>query len=452
MISGLLATARDGWRDPVRRNLILTVGAGLLVQGMLVITGPFLARMLGPAGRGDLAALMLWPVVLVQLGCLGIPAAVTYFVSSGSSWRQTIRRGLRFGAWQVAALTLAQALIVLVAFTGRGAEVRDAALITIAAPTGLLAQEYGQAILQARSDLKWFNVLRLLPIALFALAVIAMFLASAGLVAVTLSWVGAVVLIGGVTLTFALRRSMPPALQGHAQKAPSSRGLASYGIRGILSANSATDIVRPDQIALAIFLPSRALGIYVVGLAFTNLPYFFAKAIGLVAFPAVAREADPAEARRVAWRYLWIIVGLATLIICLLYVTVATLIPLFFGEEFRDSVGLSYILLAGAFFTAIRRVLAETMRGRGQPGPGTTAEIVALAGLVLAIAILVPLIGVDGVAVALSASQLASFAVLAAIAIHRGELRRDEAIAGLKRFKLARGAGPPPPPEAQSGS
>ncbi|MEZ5062908.1 MAG: oligosaccharide flippase family protein [Solirubrobacterales bacterium] len=450
-MSRLRSAVRDGWSDPVRRNLILTVGAGLLVQGMLVITGPFLARLLGPAGRGELAALMLWPVVLVQLGCLGIPAAVTYFVSAGSPWRETIRRGLRFGAWQVVGLSLAQVAIVLIAFTGRGDEVRDAALVTIAAPTGLLAQEYGQAILQARSDLKWFNVLRMLPITLFAIAVIAMFVLSAGLVAVTLSWVGAVVLIGVVTLTFALRRAAPVAAPAPSRDAPPGRALASYGIRGILSANSATDIVRPDQIALAIFLPSRALGIYVVGLAFTNLPYFFAKAIGLVAFPAVARESEPAEARRVAWRYLWIIIGLAVLIVGLLYATVAILIPLFFGDEFRDSVGLSYILLAGALFTAIRRVLAETMRGRGQPGPGTTAEIVALVGLVAAIAVLVPLIGVDGVAVALSASQLANFVVLAAIAIHRGELRRSEAIAGLKRFRPAGPAPPTRPPEAQSG-
>ena len=84
-----------------------------------------------------------------------------------------------------------------------------------------------------------------------------------------------------------------------------------FGLRGILSANSATDIARPDQIALALFLPSRALGLYVVALAITNLPYFIAKAIGIAAFPAVAREPDPTVARRVAWRYLWAMIGFA---------------------------------------------------------------------------------------------------------------------------------------------
>ncbi len=398
---------------------------------MLVITGPFLARLLGPSGRGDLAALMLWPVVLVQLGCLGIPAALTYYVSGGALWAETVRRGMRFASWQVAALTLIQILIVVTVFADRGPEVRDAAMITVAAVAGLLAQEYGLAILQARSDLRSFNILRLLPITLFAVAVIALFALDAGIVAVVISWVGAVVLIGAVTLTYALRRAQPPTADGNDGQSASGRALLSFGLRGILSANSATDIVRPDQIALAIFLPPRALGIYVVGLAFTNLPYFFAKAIGLVAFPAVARESDASVARGVAWRYLWIIIGLAIVITCLLLATVSTLIPFFFGGDFRDSVDLSYILLAGAFFTAVRRVLAETMRGRGQPGPGTTAELVAIGWLIAAIVSLVPIIGVTGVAVALASSQVASLFVLLAIAVRRGELRRHEAMSSL---------------------
>jgi O-antigen/teichoic acid export membrane protein len=399
---------------------------------MLVITGPFLARLLGPAGRGDLAALMLWPVILVQLGGLGIPAALTYYISGGARWSETIRRGLRFAAWQAAGLTALQVLIVILVFADRAPEARDAALLTIAAVPGLLAQEYGLAILQAKSDLTYFNVLRLLPITLFAVAVVVLFLTSGGLVAVVLGWVAATSMIGALTLSYALRRfraATPPRGEGDA---PTGGQLLSFGVRGILSANSATDIVRPEQIALVLFLPSRALGIYVVGLAFTNLPYFFAKAIGLVAFPAVARQPDPGAARRVAWRYLWIIIGLAGVIVCLLLLTVSTLIPLFFGEDFRDSVNLAYILLCGALFNAVRRVLAECLRGRGQPGAGTTAEAAAIVWLIAALATLLPTVGLTGVALAVASSQVASLMLLILIAVRRGELRRGEAMSALR--------------------
>lgn len=430
------------WRDESRRNLAITVGAGLLVQLMLVITGPFLARLLGPAGRGDLAALMLWPVVLVQLGGLGIPSALTYYLSLRARPNETIRTGMRFAASQAVVLTMLQALIVITVFAGRGPEVRDAALLTIAAVPGLLAHEYGLAILQARSDLTYFNLLRLLPMTLFATAVIVLFLTSGGLVPVVISWIAATGVIGVLTLTYALGRfrTSGPESQGEAVR---GGALLSFGVRGVLSANSATDIVRPEQMALVLFLPSRALGIYVVGLAFTHLPYFLAKAVGLVAFPAVAREPNPIAARRLMRRYLWIIVALAGAIVCLLLLTVATLIPLFFGDDFRDAVDLAYILLCGALFTATRRVLAECLRGRGQPGAGTAAEVAAIVWLVIAIAILLPTVGLTGVAIALATSQVASLALLILIAFRRGELRTDESMPAAGGEPAVPTGGPP---------
>lgn len=429
-VAGLVAAVKATWSNPPRRNLVLTVGAGLLVQLMLVVTGPFLARLLGPAGRGDLAALMLWPVVLVQLGGLGIPAALTYFISRGTGRDETMRRALRFAVSQAIALIGLQLLVILLVFDDRGPEVRDAALLTIAAVPGLLMHQYGLAVLQARFDLRPFNVFRVLPTAFFMVAVLILFVASAGLVAVALSWVAATTAIGVATfvLAFVRRASVPDGVE----RPPSSRALLSFGLRGILSANSATDIVRPEQLALVLFLPSRALGLYVVALSITNLPYFVAKAVGLVAFPAVAREGEPTAARRIAWRYLWVIAAVAGVIVALLLLTASILIPLFFGEEFRESVELSYVLLTGAFFTAVRRVGAECMRGRGQPGAGTTAEIIAVAWLLVALAALLPTIGVLGAAIGLASSQLVSFVVLLAIASRRGELHVADADAALR--------------------
>jgi O-antigen/teichoic acid export membrane protein len=423
--NGPIALLRASWRDPARRNLVLTVGAGLAVQLMLVVTGPFLARLLGPAGRGDLAALMLWPVVLVQLGGLGIPAALTYYISRGAGRDETMRRALRFAGWQASVLVALQLLVVFLVFGDRGPEVRDAALLTVAAVVGILVHQYGLSVLQSHIDLRLFNALRVLPTTLFMVAVLVLFVTSAGLVAVTFSWVAATTAIGAITFTLAfLRRAAVP---DGGQRSPRSRELLSFGIRGILSSNSATDIVRPEQIALVLFLPSRALGLYVVALSITNLPYFVAKAVGLVAFPAVAREDEPVAARRIAWRYLWVIAAIAGTIVVLLLLTAAILIPLFFGEDFQDSVHLSYVLLAGAFFTAVRRVAAECMRGRGQPGAGTTAEIVAVVWLLIALAALLPTIGVLGAAIGLASSQLVSFAVLAAIASRRNELHAADA-------------------------
>src|SRR5690349_13378859 len=67
---------RGLFRSRFRRDLGLTVFAqiGLLAIGAL--TGLLSARLLGPQGRGELAALTLWPLTLISLTHLGTNSAL----------------------------------------------------------------------------------------------------------------------------------------------------------------------------------------------------------------------------------------------------------------------------------------------------------------------------------------------------------------------------------------
>ena len=70
------ATSEQGGHgspERLKRDAALAVATGFAIQSALVVTGPLLARMLGPSGRGYLAALILWPLVLLYGGAL-IPA------------------------------------------------------------------------------------------------------------------------------------------------------------------------------------------------------------------------------------------------------------------------------------------------------------------------------------------------------------------------------------------
>ena len=98
-------------------------------------------------------------------------------------------------------------------------------------------------------------------------------------------------------------------------------------------------MLRPDQVVLALFLSPAALGLYVVGLAFTNLPYFVAKSVGLITFPWVASRPEKADARRTMWSLLWLTTGIAVVIVAVLCATAHWLVPFFFGGEFDDAVG-----------------------------------------------------------------------------------------------------------------
>jgi O-antigen/teichoic acid export membrane protein len=188
------------------------------------------------------------------------------------------------------------------------------------------------------------------------------------------------------------------------------------------------------------------LGLYVVGLAFTNLPYFVAKSVGLITFPWVASQPEKREARRTMWSLLWLTTGIALVLVAGLCASAHWLVPFFFGREFSDAVTVTYIVLPGMVFLSARRVLAEGLKGRGYPLAGTLGELLSLAWVALALAVLVPLWGIDGAAVALSSSYVVSLLLLVALAARQGELESaGRSLLSLPRdlMRAARGSGRP---------
>jgi O-antigen/teichoic acid export membrane protein len=175
---------------------------------------------------------------------------------------------------------------------------------------------------------------------------------------------------------------------------------------------SAVETFRIDQAVVGLFLSPVALGFYVVGLSITNLPRFLAQSIGMVSYPAVASAGDAGTGYRLMWRYFWIATAVAVGVVVPLELSADTLIPFFFGHAFERSVLIAQILLAGTVAVSARRVLADGARGAGRPGLGTVAEVGAWLALVPMLAFFVPTMGVNGVALALTMSWVASLVFL----------------------------------------
>jgi O-antigen/teichoic acid export membrane protein len=420
-----------GSREGLRRDATLAVATGFAVQAALVVTGALLARMLGPDGRGYLAALILWPLVITQLGNLGIPSALTYSIARDSSASRALARlGLSFAIPQALILTAFQALWLLLILHGDPHEVRAAGWLTLALVPAMLAQQYGLGLLQGHLRLRLFNGLRLLPWLLYAIGVGALFvLGERAIVPVVGVLLAAYWISGGSCLLSGLRSS-----RGAGPSPVGRRFLVSFGLRGLLSSISAVDVLRPDQVVLALFLSPAALGLYVVGLAFTNLPYFVAKSVGLITFPWVASATEKADARRTMWSLFWLTTGIAVVLVAGLCATAHWLVPFFFGGQFSGAITVTYIVLPGTVFLSARRVLSEGLKGRGYPLAGTLGELLSLAWVALALALFVPLWGIYGAAVSLASSYVVSLVLLVVLAARHGELES----AGRSLFSLPR--------------
>lgn len=406
-------------------------------QLAVVVSGIIAARMLGPENRGYLALLILIPVALSQLGSLGLPLAVTYEFSRDERMGGGALRNIwRTATGIVLILLVIHAAILTVLVSGRALDVQIAAAITLLIIPAESAQMYGLAILQGRRDFRAFNILRLLPSVTYsAMAILAILVDAGSLPQFALWFTGSYLAVSALTLTTALHRSPPRAVP----EAPQSSFMLRFGLRGILGAVSPMESLRLDQAIVGLVLSPAALGLYVVGVSFTNLPRFVAQSIGMVAYPHVTAEHDPASARKSMWGFVLLSFGLCLAIVIPLEVLAGWLVPTFFGEAFAPAVGIMQILLVSSLFLGARRVLTDTSRGIGQPGLGTVAEIASWLSLVPAIAVLAPRFGAAGVALAFTTSAAISFMVLIALVAssraappdRQGRLSGEPTIAGL---------------------
>src|SRR5262249_21288164 len=80
------------------RGILGTAGTNVLLAMIGLATSILAARLLGPAGRGELAAIQTWPAVVATVALLGLPDAVVYF---------TARRPDRGGSYLGSAMALA---------------------------------------------------------------------------------------------------------------------------------------------------------------------------------------------------------------------------------------------------------------------------------------------------------------------------------------------------------
>ena len=400
-----------------RVTLAGSVATGIAGQGLLVVSGVFAARILGVQDRGYLALLILFPAVLSQIGSLGLPLAATYELTRDRSrWSVVIRTLLRPMAIQVVSLVLLHAGILAAVLWNDPHAVRISAVMTLCGVPAILGQSYGTAILQGQQRFLAFNVLRALPATSYAVAVLAIFVVGGGnLEWVVVGWVVASLISASATLAVALRGLSLRRARGAAE---TLRSMLRFGLKGLLGWTSPVETLRLDQAVVGLFLSTPALGLYVVGLAFANLPRFIAQSIGYIAYPRVAAQPEE-QAWRTLWQFFWLAVGASGLVVLGLELAMARLVPLFFGDAFSGAVTLARILLVGALFLSARRVLTDGAQGLGRPGLGTIAEIASWAFLLPALAVFTPLWNSRGVAVALAVSSALSFAVLLVLLVRR---------------------------------
>jgi O-antigen/teichoic acid export membrane protein len=412
------------------RPLILrTFITSLLIIGIGFINSILLSRWFGPAGRGELAAAMLWPSMLVYLSSFGLFSATSYFVALPQSRPQTIfAHDLVFAVLQsAAAMAIGYVALPWLLHSQSETVIRAARWFLIVIPPSLVTQ-YGVSLLQGQMRMVAFNLLRtILPIGYLLGTITLKVFDELTLPNIVRLHIGlnAIVLLS--TLAVLWRAGIRPRLR-------MERGLAAqmgkYGVK--VQAGMVTGIANQnlDQMVMAAWLPPVDLGLYVAAVSAATLPQVFSQAVQMVSTPGIMREASPAARvlvlQRIFQRY-WLLSGL---IVCLVAAVLPLAIPLVFGPAFKGAIGPAEILLLGTFLIGAKEVLASGANALGDPWLSSKAQIWAVSVTVILLYLLLPALGIWGAAIASAAAYGTQLIVMVY------GLRRTHEIAPAVLFRL----------------
>jgi O-antigen/teichoic acid export membrane protein len=365
------------FNSPIRRATIESVMTGVAGQAVLVVSGILVARALGPEKRGYLALLVIFPVILSQIGSLGLPQAATYFIAMNRDDARVIYNRLKVPILgQVLVLLIIHLVIVSLYVRHESKEVIMAGYLSIAVIPGMLFQQYGLAVLQGYQMYRSFNVMRLMPATMYAILILSIFLAQvASLPSITFLWVCSCVVVGVFTAYLATYRVLRLTENNNRVGSPTLPKMFKFGLKGLLGTVSPMQNFQLDQLVAGLFLSPAALGLYVVGQAFTNLVRFIAQSAGMVVYPAVAANENNATAKKLIRRFFFSVAVMNGLVVLALIAVIPVLVPFFFGKAFVGSIPIARLLLLGAYFESLRRILVEGMRGMGRPEVSTWAEL-----------------------------------------------------------------------------
>lgn len=404
----LLVALRNARSNPMASNLIARVGA----LASLTLASLVVARTGGPVAVGTFALLRVLPWLAGVLTSFGLFGAAPYFLAGPSAAdarvRPTIFAIAVYGGviggvlWALAAPILTSTFFPALSL----------GLVTFAAVTVLtqLLESGAKACSQGLGDFSGSNRIIVLEEFLFLPAYAVLHaLGSPTFIAI----VGALTI--GDVCTAAIgwaRLARRGFFRGVGR--PSfvlAREVMRYGFRAGMGTVLLLLNARLDFIIVGAIVGPGSLGIYAIASRFAELLRLPALAVNYVLYPTYARDGGPMaapKARHMIQRMGWLTLAAAVP----LGVAASFVIPLLYGEAFRDAVVPTYILIAGLCGSGISGVITAFLYGAGRPGLNSLAFGAGLFVTVVLDLLLIPAFGVIGAAVASSVAYLTTTGVL----------------------------------------
>ena len=368
-------------------RVLVLFGTQVFGAGIGIINGIVLARLLGPAAKGDYYILILMPATAMVLLQLGLPAAFGYFAARGKTIGIVAKTFILTVTLSLAAYV---ALVVLLpilreAFL-RGISLDHILIAFLALPLALNAT-FTTGIVTGRQAVRWYAAVNMsYPVVSTVLLIVILGGLGPSVIAAI-----AVYLIASTFQTVGFAIGARQVSRAVPDPGPIAyRDLFRYGlplypgsITGFFSSR-----VDAYMIALLIPDPSAPLGFYSMAVGLAELVFFFPNAVATLFFPHVAESARSDSDDQVAFvaRVSLIVTGVFAVALVPAAIAMITLLL----PAFLPSLPALFILLPGVVALSTTKVVYGYVTGIGRTALSSYVNVGAFGLNVVVNLVLIP--------------------------------------------------------------
>jgi O-antigen/teichoic acid export membrane protein len=392
----------------------------LLVKALGFVESVLVARILGANGFGILALVLSLTNIMIALATLGLPSAVTKFLSGeASSSRQGSRGTLHAALLLIAVSTgivclgsgLAGYFLLVPYYGSQGLwRVLIAATVLVAMTAPLIA--YANA-LQGLRKVTHLNLISMVA------AVLALPLAV--VLATTFGVIGGVIafLIGSAIPGLLAIRKVYQTIQALPEREietpVASKTLLNYGLPALLSGLGVLAALYALNSWLAVAAGFAELGNFAIANTLVAVIGFIPSAMGMPLVPLLSAlsVSNPKGARTLIPRVMRITSFLLVPVVMIVIIFGPEIIGLTYGPEFADASRLLAILAVSSLIASVTGVVGSQIAGSGKMWLGLQLNLAWVASVVVSSALLIPSFRAIGASLA----TLIGYAALGALLI-----------------------------------
>jgi O-antigen/teichoic acid export membrane protein len=374
-----------------------------------ISTGILVARFLGPDGRGEQAAMIMWPQFLAYIITFGIPSSLVYFLKTHKERSESyfsaavilsvvLGAAAAIGGWFFIPYWLKEYSSPVVLFSQ---------MSLLLCPLFVMAA-FLNSVLQAYDQFKLLNVAKVFGPAVTLILIVLLAVTRT----ITPMMTAIAYLIGALPITICLfivlarRLRLRFRVVGTRYKELFRYGIKAYGIDLL-----GTISMQVDQLLVVALLKPAEMGLYVIALSLSKMLRVFQTSIVTVLFPKAAGN-DESTVMNMTMMSFRIGTFITASVSVLAFLMAPFALRILYGSEFMPALIPFQILLAREVVSSGTGIVLQFFMATGRPGFVSTLQGVGIALNVPLMLLLLPPYGLVGVASALLVTSVIRLAVI----------------------------------------